>query len=628
MRDLVPYPPIARHGVIGDRRTAALVASDGTIDWLCLRDYDDDPVFAALIDAERGGAWRMGPARSAFGRQRYVDDTAVLTTSWSDGRGALELTDAMPWPEDERPRHDEPRRVVLRRLSCTRGAVDCVVSIAPRDLLVPDLRFERDDGGLAVRLLGRRELRSLGIWSTLPLSVDRGHAQASAGFVLHAGETAWIVLAADEAPAEWSPQRAQDALDETLRTWRQWVGRFDVHGAHANAMRRSLLTTHLLAYGPSGAMVAAPTLGLPERLGGQRNYDYRYAWIRDASLSASSLSRLGDTDTAGRYLRWLSGLGSRTDSPLQVAYDVHGCTKIGQRRLRRARGYRGSSPVLVGNRAYAQRQIGSLGYVADCMLVALEHGARWRPEYSSLLRRMARHTCDDWREPDSGIWELERHQQFVASKVMCWVVLDRAVRIAERVIGFDPDEVEGWRATAREVRAAVLSRGYGRELGAFRGRCDHDGIDAASLLVPLVGFLPADDARVTSTLDRIEEVLGFEEFLYRFRPSKCVGEKPLPVGEFEGAFLPCTFWMITARAMRGEVDRAEAMLDRIEHAAGELGLLPEEIDPRSGDFLGNHPLLFSHVEHLRSLMAVEEARSAQAGARARRTASPDRWRST
>jgi GH15 family glucan-1,4-alpha-glucosidase len=356
-------------------------------------------------------------------------------------------------------------------------------------------------------------------------------------------------------------------------------------------------------------MVAAPTLGLPESIGGTRNYDYRYAWIRDASLSAASLSSVGDGATAEHYLRWLSGLKSSTDSPLQVVYDVRGRTKIPQHRVRQAAGYRTSQPVRIGNHAYDQRQLGSLGFLVDCMASAREGGAAWRPEYSALLRRVVDYTCRSWSKADSGIWELEHHQQFVASKVMCWVVLDRAAAIAQRIGGFEATDVTRWRALATTIRDAIQSRGYGEGLGAFRQRYDHDTVDASALLVPLMGFLPPDDPRVLSTMDRIEETLGFEGFLYRFRPDETKGEVAEPLGQFEGAFLPCTFWLATARAMAGQIDRAEALLQRAENLTGDVGLFPEEVDPRSGQLLGNYPLLFSHVEHIRAIVALRRARS-------------------
>jgi len=253
VRGFVPYPPISRHGVIGDRRTAALVAADGTLDWLCLPDYVDEPVFASLVDVQRGGWWRMGPALPSLGRQQFVDDTPVLVTSWTREGVALELSDAMPWPQERRPDTDEGRRVVVegrrvvvRRLCCLRSEADCAIDVVPRDMLVPDLRIERDRSGFSIRLLGRRDVRSLGLWSTRELRVEEGGTRVSARFRLREGECAWVVFAVDESPARWSVGAAEEALRASLRSWREWVSRFDVRGSHARAVKRSLVTMHLL----------------------------------------------------------------------------------------------------------------------------------------------------------------------------------------------------------------------------------------------------------------------------------------------------------------------------------------------------------------------------------------------
>ncbi len=608
----VPYPPLERHGVIGDRRTAALVAADGTVDWLCLPDYDDDPVFSSVIDARRGGRWRAGPATSAYGRQRYIPNTAVLRTTWIGEEGTLELTDAMAWPGDSRPAPDRSKRVVLRHLHCAGGHALCAFDLLPRDILVPGLRLEQSGGEngrqLIVRLYGRHEAQSLGFWSSQPLAVGPDAASASARFSLRAGESAWMVLGLDESPSAWSEVRAARAMQDAVDYWRRWLARFEGDGGPSPAMARSLLTTHLLAYAPTGAMVAAPTLGLPERVGGNRNYDYRFAWIRDASLSAASLLLVGDAESAERYLRWLTGLGSRTEAPLQVAYDVHGKMDLSPRRLQRADGYRQSRPVCLGNRAYGQCQPGSLGYLADCFGIAAERGAPWDGSYSSLLRRSAQYVCRTWERADSGIWELERHQHFVTTKVMCWVVLDRAIRLGRELDAFGGADMCRWEQTACAIEREVQAHGYSADSGAFRQTYGRDGLDASTLLIPVMGFLPPRDPRVLSTLDRLEETLGFGGWLHRFKPDETEGEDPLPLGFFEGAFVPCTCWMATARAMARQLDRAEALLERLESAAGDLGLFPEEIDATTGSFRGNYPLLFSHVEHIRARAVLEGAR--------------------
>ncbi len=338
----IPYPPIERHGVIGDRRTAALVAADGTLDWLCLPDYDGTVIFGALLDEARGGFWSAGPAGMALGRQRYQDDSATLVTCWADDEGDLELTDAMAWPGGARAPGREDQRIVLRRLRCTRGGVRCAIEVSPRDdfRATGALKPTRDGFGLAVG--GHR----VEFWSDRAGEVDEARFRST--FRLDEGETAWIVLALGEVREHWTPARAEHVLVESTRYWHDWVGDLAYTGPRRDRIRRSALTVHLLSYAPNGSLVAAPTTSLPERVGGDRNYDYRFAWIRDASLSLASLSLLGDTEAAGAYMDWLVGLGSATDAPLQVVYRIDGDTDLAQQERMDLAGYRGSRPVRWG----------------------------------------------------------------------------------------------------------------------------------------------------------------------------------------------------------------------------------------------------------------------------------------
>lgn len=596
----IPYPPIERHGVIGDRRTAALVAADGTIDWYCLPDYDGPSIFGALLDAEQGGFWRFGPEQFTFGTQRYVDESAALQTTWETDAFALVLTDAMLAPESSRPAGAEGRRTIVRHVQCTRGTVSCVSHLQPRHDFSPGMTVRFAPGGIVFET---GELH-LGLWSSHSWSV----ADDSASMTVHlqAGEAAWAVLSLGEMPDAWTEMRAQEALAESIQYWETWTRNLSYTGPRGDRMRRTAQTVHLLSYAPAGSLVAAPTTSLPERIGGDRNYDYRFAWVRDASLSLAMLSLFGDRETARRYMDWLSDLNSSTDSPLQVVYQVSGGTDLTQQERNDLAGYRESLPVRIGNHAFDQRQLDSLGYLADCALIYLKQGGAWRDAYWRMIRAAADYTAANWQLPDSGIWELPGEQHYVSSKVMSWVTLQRAVEIARRT--GHAAEIDAWLTTMDAIHAEVMARGWSDRLGAFTQRYDADSLDASALLLPVMGFLPADHPRVIATVEQIVASLTIDGLVHRFIAAETPGHEDLPLGEFEGAFLPCTFWLATTYAMMGRPDDAEAILARVEPIAGELGLFAEEVDARTKTFLGNTPLLFSHVEYARAVLELAKAR--------------------
>ncbi len=594
---LVPYPPIEDYGVVGDRRTAALVAADGTVDWLCLPDYDGPPLFGALLDSNRGGFWRLGPKQLLLGQQRYAEGSMILKTRWDSPEGELELTDAMAWPEDSREAALENRRVLLRRLRCVRGEVVCCLELRPRDAFDADARVTGVTDGVTMQAGDR----SLGLWSSHP--IQPAENAASATFRLKEGEEAWAVLSLNEAPSAWSIQRASQVLEQTEGHWRNLSSRLQCGGSRATYLRRSALAIYQLSYAPTGSLVAAPTTSLPERIGGDRNYDYRYAWVRDASLALAMLARLGDTVSAERYMGWLARLCSSAESPLQVVYRVCGDPCLPQHERADIEGYQESLPVRTGNRAAGQFQLDSLGFLAECALAYLEEGCSWYDECWETVRRAAQYTAENWRRPDSGIWELPVEQHYVSSKVMSWVTLDRALIIAERTGRLD--DTTGWRQAKEEIHAEVMEHGWSERLGAFRQRYEGDNLDASALLIPVMGFLPPEHPRTLATVERIEENLTINGLVHRFVAPETPGHPDLPVGEFEGAFLPCTFWLATAHARAGRRKWAEAVLDRVESLAGEVGLFAEEVDARSGAYLGNSPLIFSHAEYIRAALEIE-----------------------
>ncbi len=598
----IPYPPIEKHGVIGDRRTAALVAADGTLDWLCLPDYDGAALFGVLLDAKQGGFWRCGPVSPSLGQQHYLEESAALVTTWKTRDYALELTDVMAWPEDERPKETRDERIVIRRLRCTRGEAACSLTIQPRSNFRRAASVLQVDNGLQLRVGSHR----LGVWSSQPL--QSGPTGAHAFFRLHAGEESWCVMTYGGSPTDWNPEQAHRVLRQSMGYWLNCLGNLAYRGPRQEQVRRSALVLHLLSYAPDGSLVAAPTTSLPERIGGERNYDYRFAWVRDASLSLAVLSLLGDTETATRYLDWLCSLGSLTDAPLQVMYGLSGGLDLEEHEQPEACGYRGSSPVHEGNRAYQQQQRGSLGYLADCAELHQASGGSWHERYwEKLIKPIANYTVRAWREPDSGIWELPVQAHYVSSKVMGWVTLDRAVKIARRT--GHASETAQWEHTLRQIHAEVMERGWCEQLGSFIQHYDGRGLDASTLLIPVTGFLPADHPRVLAMVKRIEEALAVGHFVYRFQPDKTPGYQGAPpLGEFEGAFLPCTFWLATTYALQGRAADADDVLSQAERAAGDLLLFAEEIDPRTGSFLGNTPLLFSQMEYVRAIVALSKAR--------------------
>ncbi len=593
----VVWPPIEKHGVIGDRRTAALVAADGTVDWWCLPDYDDHVALGALLDPEKGGFCRFGPEKPDLGEQNYEDETACLVTRWIEETSELQLTDFMPHPERKRSEAEKDRRVILRRMKAIGGDARVRFELQPRRTFEEMPWVTSSENGMWFEFAEAR----IGLWSSFEVESDN-HG-AGAALTLRSGEEAWVMIGLEENPAGWNVDRCRELHERTKRYWREWIGTLKTFPEADEKLKRCAITVHLLAHAPNDAVVAAVTTSLPERVGGDRNYDYRYTWVRDASLSAAFLAIMGESEEVAHYFTWLSGLSSEVDAPLQVCYRTDGQTRLEEREVEGVTGYRDSLPVHFGNRAYHQRQLGSLGWFADSALIFLDAGGQWKPEFSRLLHRAADHVCRSWHEPESGVWELELEAHYVASKVMAWVTLNRALEISKR-LGEETPEM--WKMTRDQIRDEVLTKGWSDERGSFRQRYDSVAIDAASLLISLMGFLPADDPRMLGTLDAIERELVIDDLVYRFDPQATLGGDQLPLGEFEGAFLPATFWFAHALAGAGRKERAAEVLHRCETIAAGPGIFSEEADPHRNCLLGNTPLLFSQVEYGRALLALHD----------------------
>ena len=386
---------------------------------------------------------------------------------------------------------------------------------------------------------------------------------------LKEGEVAWAMVGLDEDPAEWNSDRAARVFEETNYYWREWAGRLKSFPERNAELQRSAMTVHLLGHAPNNSLVAAATTSPSERLGGDRNYDYRYTWVRDASLALAFLTQMGNNTDVSRYLDWLCQLDSSVDSPLQVCYRTNGSTKLPPRPQTNIEGYRKSRPVFFGNRAYRQRQLGPLGFLAQCSLVYFEHGGRWKSEYWDLIHRAATYICSSWQEPDNGIWELPEEAHYVSSKVMAWVALDRTVKLAERTGEKHPAD---WTKTVQKFMIRCCVR-----VGAIKCALSVSAMAPKlsmppPFLIPLTGFLPLMDSRVLSTIERIEERLVADGLVYRFDFGETLECEDFALGKFEGAFLPATFWLANVYAKMGRPRDCRAVLDRCEKIAGPLGI--------------------------------------------------------
>ena len=604
-----PYPPIARHGVIGDRRTGALIAADGTLDWFCAPEFDGEPVFDALLDADEGGFCRLGPESPRLGSQRYLPGTTTLLTAWQETAkkgDVIELADVMASPEEKRAEVLCGQRIIIRRLRAKADA-NVIFALSPRRSFAAASAepVSCENGAIFPFVDG-----TLGFWASFPTSLERDGAFAT--LTMRAGDEHWVVLGWHVRPQGWSAASANRVFAEAEKYWRDWSNRLDVSagGTRATAVQRSALTVQLLSHVHHNCPVAALTSSLPERIGGDKNYDYRYAWIRDASLSLALVAHLGDAGEVQHYLSWLCTLNSTTEAPLQVCYRLDGNPYMDQENVKGVPGYENSQPVRRGNRAARQMQLGSMGFFADCTRIYLDRGGEWREEFWQLLKRAADFTCRHWKCKDSGVWELPEEAHYVASRVMSWVVLERAVYIAGKT--GHTQETDHWRETAGAIHAEVMDKGWCEEKNAFRQRYHSDALDAAALLIPLMDFLPADHPRVAGTFAAIQRELMINGLVHRFDPASTLGGDQPPIGQFEGAFLPCVFWHAHALAKAGRCDEAEAILVKCEGIAGELGIFAEEADARRNIFLGNTPLLFSHVEYVRAVLALNEARARSA----------------
>ncbi|MFD7290422.1 glycoside hydrolase family 15 protein [Streptomyces sp. NPDC059863] len=574
---------IEDYALIGDLQTAALVGRNGSIDWLCLPRFDSAACFAALLGGEENGHWRLAPtgARECT-RRAYVGDSLVLESVWETRTGTVKVTDFMP-QRDKAPE-------IMRIVEGVSGTVDMSATMRLRFDFGSVVPWMRRAEGHRVAVAGPD---SVWLRSEPPVKTWGQHYSTRSAFTIGAGEKVAFVLTWHPShrprPRRVDPHRA---LARSLEDWESWAERCRYHGPHRAAVMRSLITLKALTYGPTGGIVAAPTTSLPEELGSVRNWDYRYCWLRDSTLVLGALLSAGYLEEAAAWRDWLLRAVAGDPADLQIMYGLAGERRLPETELPWLRGYASSAPVRTGNNAVDQLQLDVYGEVMDSLNVARTAGLPAQPHAWNLQLSLLGFLESKWREPDEGLWEVRGpRQHFVHSKVMAWVAADRAVRTLED----DPSlrgDVTRWRAMRDEVHREVCERGYDPERNTFTQSYGSAELDAATLLIPRVGFLPPDDPRVIGTVDAVRAELGHGGLLRRYSTTG-PSVDGLPGGE--GTFLVCSFWLADALHMTGRTAEAAELFERLLALRNDVGLLAEEYDPVTRRQLGNYPQAFSHI---------------------------------
>jgi len=584
------YPPIEEYAFLSDGHTSALVGLDGGVEWMCVPRFDGPSVFARMLDRTRGGAFTVDVAGASLPERRYLDGSLVLESRFVAPDATVMILDFLALAEEGPHGRGEvdPHHVLVRIVRCERGTARIRTTIDARpDYARSTAQWRSSAGMFSAAAPGTR------LWATSDrtLAVD-GNGALSADFDLAAGEAAAFSLRYLGDPVQRiGPSAAQRLLETTLGSWRTWSSRCAYQGPLLELVERSAVVLKGLVYHHSGAVLAAPTTSLPESIGGERNWDYRFTWLRDASLTLMALFRLGYDHEGRDYMAFLLRTCSHCGRDLQLMLGIGGELDLPEETLDHLDGYRGSRPVRVGNAAHEQVQLDTFGGVLDAALVFQQMTGELSEEYWPLLQTMVDATCERWREPDNGIWEVRgapRH--FTHSKVMSWVTVDRGLRLAE-MLGVDDAPLELWRSERDAIHADVLEHGWDVERDTFAQAYGDAALDASLLRLPLVGFLPGDDPRIVSTIDAIIEELSVGDgLLLRYRPD----ETDDGLAGEEGAFAICSFWLVSALALAGRGDEARRRLDALAGRASALGLYAEEFDAEGG-MLGNFPQAFTHL---------------------------------
>jgi GH15 family glucan-1,4-alpha-glucosidase len=597
-------PPIGDYAIISDMHSCALVSKAGSIDWLCFPRFDSSSVFARLLDWRRGGYFQIKPHGVRSTSRRYLPGTNILETTFQTGSGTAVLTDLMPVHPHSQP--SVPREVgslqqVMRVLECQRGSIEFTARCHPRfdyGTITPHVQLED-----ACTAFVHGGPDALSIYFSSPFSEEDGGLQVVGR--LSQGER-FCSSATYQAGFHPEPQVLDDEtldqrFEDTARFWRDWSRTCSYRGPAEAAVLRSALTLKALTYAPSGALVAAPTTSLPEAIGGPRNWDYRYTWIRDATFALYGLSIIGYQQEAAAFKEWLEWATTGRAKDMQILYGLGGERRLTEVELPELDGYRGSRPVRVGNEAYRQFQLDIYGELLDSAHIYRRFGGEIDPEYWRYLSEVVEFAIANWQEPDEGIWETRAgRQHFVHSKVMCWVALDRAIKAAA-ALGL-PADIDRWTRARSEIKEDVLSKGYDAERGAFVQAYDSKVLDASNLMIPLVGFVGVDDYRMRSTIAAIKtELTSKEGFVYRYKGYDD------GVDSDEGTFTICSYWLADNLILQGEIGEARDLFERLLSLGNDVGLFSEQIDGGTGELLGNFPQAFSHLGLINTAVQLAKA---------------------
>jgi len=574
-------PPISDYALLGDCETAALVDKSGSIDWLCWPRFDSESCFTRLLGTEEHGYWRVGPKGKWRSSRSYRPGTLILDTRFEAEEGVVTITDFMPVRDA-----DNQRSSLIRIVHCESGKVDMELMLVLRfgyGSIVPWVTKER---GRAFRAMAGPHSVTL----CAPLDIQISSERIESNFTLSAGDTIPFVLTYEASHLPLPPPiDAHDALKATEKIWRDWTRRSTYDGPWQDAVERSLITIKALTYHPTGGVLAAPTTSLPEKLGGERNWDYRLCWLRDSTFTLLSLLNAGFRDEAEAWCDWLLRAVAGAADQLQPLYGIGGELCIGERELTWLPGYCNSRPVRVGNAATEQLQLDVFGNVLDTLHEAHCAGLQIHEAAAGLETHLVNHLEALWQEPDEGIWEMRNNRQhFVHSKLMCWVAFDRAIKDVEQHGLRGP--VDRWRKHRDQLREEILSRGFNEEIGAFTQAYGSTHLDASVLLIPIMGFLPADDPRMVSTVEVLSNQLMRDGLMLRYDTERV--DDGLPPGE--GAFIACTLWLADNLIMQGRRDEALTLFERVMALRNDVGLLAEQYDSDKGMQVGNFPQAFSH----------------------------------